>query len=88
MTRESPDVKAARLLAEGRLTVVSVEPWHALATAKGDSGHSYDLGYTRAGWWCDCEARGRCGHMAALQRVVSPRRDPTPPSHAPRAVTR
>ncbi len=82
--RESADLKGQRLLVGARLTVTTAEPWHVEAVCKGDSGFTYRLGYTRAGWHCDCDALTRCSHLAALQRVTSPRRDPNPPPHAPR----
>ncbi len=75
MSREPIDVKARRLLAEGRLIVTSAAPWHVEAACKGDSGHVYTVGYTRAGWWCDCPALGRCSHLTALQLVTAPRRE-------------
>lgn len=79
MTRESADVKARRYLAEGRLTVVAVNPFEraaVVATCRGDSGELYDLGYdaSRGEWRCTCEAartfRRTCSHLRALQLVT------------------
>jgi hypothetical protein len=72
--RESMDAKAARLLADGRLTVARVNHDQVLALCQGDSGQVWQLGYERGrGWRCSCPARawGRhCSHLAALMRVV------------------
>ena len=72
--RESLKVKGRRLLTEGRLSVmyVSLDGLSICARCKGDSGSDYMLGHSPAnGWFCPCEARGRCSHLEALQLVVT-----------------
>lgn len=93
MTRENVDVKARRLLQEGRLTLlrrdsdrrsaellanvhVPVEKAPVVAECRGDSGDTYIVYFDARdnSWRCDCPARGRCAHLAALQLVtVRPR---------------
>lgn len=72
--RENLHKKGRRLLTEGRLTVtyVSSDELSIYARCKGDSGNEYILGHSPAnGWFCPCEARGRCSHLEALQLVVT-----------------
>jgi uncharacterized Zn finger protein len=61
-----------RYLTEGRLTITKVDGDQIAATCKGDSGSIYTLGFdpSRADWYCDCPARGRCRHLTALMLVV------------------
>ena len=79
MPRESADDKARRLLTEGRITIMAVDPdarASVVAEAKGDSGAVYALGFDRStnGWRCTCEAASkfgrRCSHLRALQLVT------------------
>lgn len=69
MTRESVDVKGRRYLTEGRLRVRSVRPGVVVAECRG-SDRTYQVGWSRGGWLCDCPARSRCAHLVALQLVV------------------
>ena len=70
MTRETVAAKAARYLAEARLTVLSVHEDYVAATCRGD-GEVYKLGHhVRRGWWCECPARGDCCHLIALRMVT------------------
>ncbi len=73
MARENVQDKGRRLLTEGRLAVVDVDPARKLIVAecKGDSGKVYMLGFDPSTfeWRCTCEARGRCSHLVALQLV-------------------
>ena len=71
MTREPADVKARRLLAEGRLSVEHRHGDLVIASCRGDSGLVYRVGYdpTRHLWYCDCEARRMCSHITALMLV-------------------
>jgi uncharacterized Zn finger protein len=74
--RENVDVKAARYLREGRITVTRVDGDLVEAECHG-AGEVYRLGHHprhRTGWWCSCPARGRCCHLAALQLVTVVRR--------------
>lgn len=81
MPRETKADKARRLLAEGRLTIVRVDPERRVIVArcKGDSGEEYTLGYDPRGngrWGCTCPGRAKCSHLLALQlvTVTRPRR--------------
>jgi uncharacterized Zn finger protein len=67
--REHRRAKAARLLIEGRLTVLSAHQGRVRATVRGDSA-TYRLGFDRGRWWCHCPARGRCSHLVALASVI------------------
>ena len=73
---ETSDMKADRLLAEGRLIVREIgnpsHPRRIVAACRGDSGKIYALGYDPKAdeWRCTCDARGRCSHIQALQLVT------------------
>jgi hypothetical protein len=72
MTRETVETKAARLLGDGRLTVLRVNGDRIAAECLGDTG-TYRLGHDPArpgGWWCSCPARRWCAHLDALARVT------------------
>ena len=74
--REPVEVKAARYLREGRLTVVRRDGDLVVATCQGTSGAVYELGHdpARPGFWpCSCPSSGRCAHVTALMLVVVPR---------------
>jgi uncharacterized Zn finger protein len=66
--------KARRLLTEGRLMVIEINPHtgYVHARCRGDSGKLYDLGRDphKGQWRCTCEARGECSHLQALKLVV------------------
>jgi uncharacterized Zn finger protein len=69
-SREHPRAKAARLLLEGRLTLLSAHAGRVTARVRGDQ-QSYHLGFTRGHWWCHCpETKGRCSHLLALASVI------------------
>lgn len=70
--RENAAAKGRRLLTEGRLRVSEADEYAAtaLAEVRGDSGAVYVVRHDEDGWHCDCPARGRCGHVVALQLVV------------------
>jgi hypothetical protein len=73
MTREPIAAKASRYLAEGRLTVTSVNGDRVTAWCRGD-GEVYELGHDLArGWYCGCPARRDCAHLAALRLVTTKR---------------
>jgi hypothetical protein len=62
--------KAARLLVEGRLTVLRANPSEIAARCDGDHG-SYVLGWRRDSYWsCSCPALRPCSHVAALRLVT------------------
>ncbi len=72
---ERADVKARRLLGEGRLIVRRVGSPDGLIVAecRGDSGQIYSLGFDHrtSEWRCTCDARSaRCSHLLALQLVT------------------
>jgi uncharacterized Zn finger protein len=70
--RETLDAKAARYLAEGRLTVTRVGGGAIDAICRGTT-LAWEVGYRRGGWFCTCPAAGfgsRCSHLAALQLVT------------------
>jgi hypothetical protein len=70
--REDARTRGRRLLAEGRLDVIALDPREIRATVKGDSGQRHELGYSRGRWYCSCPARTQCSHLYALQ-LVAPR---------------
>jgi uncharacterized Zn finger protein len=68
--REAADVKARRLLVEGRLIVRHVEGAEVRAVCRGDAA-LYRVSHTiEHGWTCDCPAVGRCSHLIAVGLVV------------------
>lgn len=69
--RETVANKARRYLIEGRIIVTVAAPGHVEATARG-AGTIYKLGYTPAGWWCQCPAYRTCCHLRALQTIAAP----------------
>lgn len=71
VTRESADVKARRYLVEGRVIVTRVIPGAVDAKVRG-GGAVWSVKYRRGGWSCDCPARGRCAHLAAVGLVTAP----------------
>lgn len=69
---EAVERKAARYLAEGRLTVRARSGHNVRATCRG--GAEYELGHEPDhGWFCGCPARGICSHLVALQLVTTSR---------------
>jgi hypothetical protein len=79
MSGETLDGKAARLLVEGRLRVVEVNPGIVRATCQGDSGR-HRLEWTAERLACSCQAAQHgtdCAHGRALRLVVvSPAAEP------------
>ncbi len=70
MPREDARTKSTRLLTEGRLIVRRVSKAEILAWCRG-TDRLHRLGWTPGdGWWCNCEAKGPCSHLLALQSVV------------------
>jgi len=74
--RETIEQKAARYLAEGRLTVRTRSGQAVEAVCEG--GERYELGHAPdGGWWCDCPAHAvPCAHLVALQLVTTSRGAP------------
>jgi hypothetical protein len=77
VSAETSDMKAHRLLTEGRLIVRTVgdpsHPGRIVAECRGDSGMIYLLGYDPKAeeWRCQCaEMKGNCSHLKALKLVV------------------
>jgi uncharacterized Zn finger protein len=71
--RESVQTKGRRLLAEGRVEIVTRLPELALARVKG-SEQVHTVRWERGrGWSCDCEAGARrCSHRVAVALVIIP----------------
>jgi hypothetical protein len=72
--RENVETKARRYLAEGRVRITYVDSDAVRADVRGGGAvwHvAYEPGY---GWSCDCPARRRCCHRAALELVTAPER--------------
>jgi hypothetical protein len=67
--RENLRTKARRYLIEARLTVRRVTETEIDAFVRGTE-RTHHVGYRRGGYFCDCEARGRCSHLEALQLVT------------------
>jgi hypothetical protein len=73
--RENADAKGRRYIVDGRLVVERVDYTHKrfpiVASCRG-SGQTYRLGFDlQDGWRCNCEARGHCAHLVALQLVTN-----------------
>ena len=72
--RESVPVKARRLLAEGRVTIINRVPGRIFANVKGTE-QTYAVRWEpRLGWSCSCPAGARraCSHRVAVALVVVP----------------
>lgn len=68
--RESIHRKAARYLAEARLTIERVDAEGVRAVCRGD-GVVYTVTWTRSGGWsCSCPARRDCAHLCAARFVT------------------
>ena len=73
MPRETTADKAARLLAQGRVTVRRVADDAIVCRIRGDSARVYSTGWDPSGWFCNCEAgalRRRCSHVRAVQLIA------------------
>lgn len=70
--RENAAMKARRLLAEGRLTVLHVGQGEIRASCKGDSGAVHRIAYAEGRWLCSCPALGFCSHAQAVALVTVP----------------
>lgn len=72
MSRENAHDKSRRLLAEGRVTVLTVEDDLIVGAVRGDSAAVYRVGWNPAdGWTCTCPAvTARCSHARALRLVT------------------
>jgi hypothetical protein len=70
--RENASEKGRRYVSEGRLVIrqLDEEGGVVVADCRGD-GAIYSLGFDDRGWWCSCEARGRCAHLIALGLVTA-----------------
>jgi hypothetical protein len=81
--RESPEVRALRVIQERRLAVTAVSHDDLLtarveAICRGSEDVAYRLGFESGEWRCSClgyQYRKRCKHLDALRLVVRvPRR--------------
>ena len=68
--RENAALKARRLLTEGRLTIRTIGPDAIVANVRGDSARVHVVVWDPTGWFCPCDAIGRCSHILAVQLVV------------------
>jgi uncharacterized Zn finger protein len=79
--REDARGKARRLLAEGRVTLRRIGPDAIVAHVRGDSAKVYAVCWDPSGWFCPCDAAGRCSHILAVQLITLeplPTRGPGP----------
>lgn len=65
-------LKGSRLLASGRVSVITVNPTMVVASVVGDSGTPYQVAWTRSsGWRCSCPAPtygyAECAHILAVE---------------------
>jgi uncharacterized Zn finger protein len=67
--------KAARYLAEGRLTVHHADGQTVRASCRGQ--REYGLGFDGGSWACSCPARRECAHLVALRLVAVAKVAPT-----------
>jgi uncharacterized Zn finger protein len=77
--RENYARKAQRLLAEGRVSVLRIDPSGVTAIVRGDTAAFYTVSFDGSRWDCSCPAIGRCSHAFAVQRVVVTEGAWTPP---------
>jgi len=70
MTASTIDAKAARLLKDGRVTIVRLSPRWRVLTVQGDSGAHRVIWREGHGWVCSCPATVRCSHIAAAELAV------------------
>jgi uncharacterized Zn finger protein len=77
--RENVTAKAVRILTEGRISVIRVDPDGVLALVRGDTAAIYTVTFNGTRWDCTCPALGRCSHAFAVQRVVVTEGAWTPP---------
>ncbi len=70
--RENVEAKARRYLVEGRLVIRHVDELAGVVQADvRGSAAVYSVGRDASGWFCNCPARSRCAHLAALALVVA-----------------
>ena len=62
---ETREAKALRYLAEGRVTVIEVDPKRSYAElhVQGSRKKPYKTIWNQGAWQCDCEARVECIHI-------------------------
>ena len=74
---ETREQKAQRLVDEGHVTILSIQPFHALAVVTGDH-HTYETIFFASGhFWCECEwgqvhsnTDDLCVHALAVKLAV------------------
>jgi uncharacterized Zn finger protein len=69
MPRETVEAKAARLLVDGRVRVLSVSEHRIDASVAGDHDR-YRVRLTTHRRLCSCPSWRGCSHLAAVERVV------------------
>ncbi|MEX0990076.1 MAG: hypothetical protein WD206_07250 [Actinomycetota bacterium] len=70
MPREGVPQKADRYLLGGRVNILYADEREIIADVRSDQGVIWRCAWAEGNWWCACPARGRCCHLAAVQRVV------------------
>jgi uncharacterized Zn finger protein len=83
MPREDSSEKARRLLAAGRVVVVSIDESAIHAVVRGDSSKLYSVAWRPGSWTCTCQALSRCSHVRATQLVTL---DPSSARHLAQAA--
>jgi hypothetical protein len=67
--RGSAELKARRLLVEGRVDVRYRSGHDLRAVIRGDSGEENEVGHIAGEWYCGCPAFG-CSHLMAVQLIA------------------
>ena len=71
VSRENFQEKAKRYLAEGRVRILACDEESGIAQGEvRGNGAVYSVSHDQTGWFCDCEARTECAHIAALKYVT------------------
>lgn len=64
---EGSEAKADRLIAEGKVEILTDEPDSVAARVRGDNG-DYRVTGGRGGFSCSCRTVSRCSHLVAVLR--------------------
>ncbi len=68
--RESAELKACRLLVEGRVRILELAAGRCTARVNGNTG-VYQVRYWFGTWRCTCQAcKPNCSHVIACRRVT------------------
>lgn len=70
--RETARAKAHRLLQEGRIMILRVDPAGRVDARCRGEGQIHRLGFEWGEWRCTCDHHGtNCSHLLALRSVVA-----------------